>query len=76
MNKLFIWPLFFCVAAVVSAMPTQVPQNQCLAYKETALGWVTHLSNHTPKAEGKWAKFKFFDSGCLCKWSLRQDPEP
>ena len=37
MNKLFILALFFLVAAV-SATPVDVSQDQCSAYKETALG--------------------------------------
>ena len=37
MNKLFILALFFLVAAV-SSTPVELSQDQCSAYKETALG--------------------------------------
>ena len=45
MNKLFILALFFLVAAV-SAQPPQMPQNQCQAYKETALGLAKYMERY------------------------------
>merc|ERR1712113_972140 len=42
MNKLFILALFFLVSAV-SAQPPKMPQNQCQAYKETALGLAKYM---------------------------------
>ena len=42
MNKLFILALFFLVAAV-SATPVEISQNQCSAFKDTALGLAKYI---------------------------------